>query len=278
MERKPRIQRGNFIEQGLGLIERFSEDIDLAMDRKVLVLIEIGARSLREPSSDRQIKTILYEVFSDQPFTGEPFSVPTVDPRRTFLEKVFLLHEEFSKPVEKIRYHRLSRHLYDLERLMDTQHAAAAMKDEALYAVIVEHRQNFNAIRGLDYSYHAPTHIMFIPPAPNTGQWEADYAEMRRVMIYGKSHDFSVLMHRMIELLHRFRYMRLPEQVLLRMKELKIDHPVLVQLIMEAQRTEMSADTKQEGSMITVPITRNAFTYFLNFKRINGEFIFDSLG
>jgi len=69
---------------------------------------------------------------------------------------------------------------------MDTEHAIAAMEDEAFYAIIVEHRRNFNAIRGLDYSYHAPKCIMFIPPDPVIGQWEADYAEMRRVMIYGK--------------------------------------------------------------------------------------------
>jgi hypothetical protein len=242
------------------------------------VLIEIGGRSLREPASDRQIKTILFEAFPDQPFAGKPFPVPTVDPKRTFLEKAFLLHEEFSKPVEKIRYQRLSRHLYDLERLMDTDHAVAAMKDESFYAVIVEHRRNFNAIRGLDYSYHAPTHIMFIPPDSVIGQWEADYAEMRRVMIYGKSHEFTILMHRMNELLHRFRYMRLPEEVLIRMEELKIDHPVLVQLIMEAQKTEFPESAKQEGSMTTIPVIHKTFTYLLNFKRIDGQLVFDSLG
>jgi len=277
---------GTSLSKAWGLIERFSEDIDLAMDRKVLgfpdefvskaqvaklrkeasafiatefrqelentllamgvpadqfklsveesdvedkdpqvlelgyhsalvpdayiaerVLIEIGARSLREPSSNREIKTILYEAFPDQPFAGEPFQIPTVDPKRTFLEKAFLLHEEFSKPVEKIRHHRLSRHLYDLERLMDTEHASAAMEDEAFYALIIEHRQHFNAIRGLDYSLHGPEHIMFIPPDEVIGQWEADYATMRRVMIYGVSHEFPDLMKRVLELLNRFRAM-----------------------------------------------------------------------
>lgn len=91
------------------------------------VLIEIGARSLREPSAEKNIQTILYEAFPDSPFSGIPFTVQTVKPMRTFLEKTFLLHEEFSKPGEKIRHDRLSRHLYDLERLMDTEHATAAL-------------------------------------------------------------------------------------------------------------------------------------------------------
>jgi predicted nucleotidyltransferase component of viral defense system len=242
------------------------------------VLIEIGARSLREPSSNRDIKTILYEAFPDQSFAGEPFWIPTVDPKRTFLEKAFLLHEEFSKPIEKIRHYRLSRHLYDLERLMDTEHATAAMEDKAFYAVIIEHRQHFNAIRGLDYSFHAPAHIMFIPPDEVIGQWEADYATMRRVMIYGSSHEFPVLMQRMLELLNRFRYKHIPQHVLVRMKELKIDHSTLVRLIMDAKRTELPENAKQEGSMVTIPVNRAAFTYFLNFGRIDGELVFESLG
>jgi len=76
------------------------------------VLIEIGARSLREPSSSREIKTILNEVFPDQAFSGNPFKILTVEPKRTMLEKAFLLHEEFQKPADKIRDLRLSRHLY----------------------------------------------------------------------------------------------------------------------------------------------------------------------
>lgn len=88
------------------------------------VLIEIGARSLREPSSLRQISTILSSVFSGQSFVGNPFEIMVVEPHRTMLEKIFLLHEEFLQPPEKGRYIRLSRHLYDLERLMDVDSGA----------------------------------------------------------------------------------------------------------------------------------------------------------
>jgi Nucleotidyl transferase AbiEii toxin, Type IV TA system len=65
------------------------------------VIIEIGARSLMEPASDRSIHTIIGKVTPNRPFSGTPFTVLTVDPKRTFLEKVFLLHEEFSKPKRK---------------------------------------------------------------------------------------------------------------------------------------------------------------------------------
>lgn len=43
------------------------------------------------------------------------FNVQVVIPTRIFIEKVLLLHEEFSKPIEKIRTERLTRHFYDFE-------------------------------------------------------------------------------------------------------------------------------------------------------------------
>jgi len=56
--------------------------------------------------------------------------IPTVLPIRTFLEKAFLLNEEYQKKVP--RSERMSRHLYDIERLMDTC-SGAAINDAELY-------------------------------------------------------------------------------------------------------------------------------------------------
>ena len=75
------------------------------------VLIEVSSRSLMEPIEERKINSILSESFPQQSFVSVPFTIPTVLPQRTFLEKIFLLHEEFSQEAEKIRIDRLSRHL-----------------------------------------------------------------------------------------------------------------------------------------------------------------------
>lgn len=44
----------------------------------------------------------------------------TVSPARTFLEKAFLLAEEFMK--DRPRTNRMSRHLYDIEKLSHTKY------------------------------------------------------------------------------------------------------------------------------------------------------------
>ena len=77
---------------------------------------------------------------------------------------MFLLHEEFSQAPEKIRINRLTRHLYDLEKLMDTEHGIEALINITLYNNIVAHREKFNAIRGIDYANHTHDKINIVPP------------------------------------------------------------------------------------------------------------------
>jgi hypothetical protein len=164
------------------------------------VLIEVSSRSLMEPIEERKINSILSENFPQQSFVTVPFALPTVLPQRTFLEKIFLLHEEFSKDAEKIRIDRLSRHLYDLEKLMDTEHGIEALKNKALYNNIVAHREKFNRLRGLDYANHIPSKISIIPPKSVVQHYERDYEAMTGFMIYGESLKFNQLMERILEL------------------------------------------------------------------------------
>lgn len=164
------------------------------------VLIEVSSRSLMEPIEERKINSILSESFPQQSFVTTPFTIPTVLPQRTFLEKVFLLHEEFSQEAEKIRIDRLSRHLYDLEKLMDTEHGIEALKNKHLYNNIVAHREKFNPLRGLDYSNHIPNKISIIPPDPVMKDYEKDYEAMTSFMIYGDPLKFDHLMKRILEL------------------------------------------------------------------------------
>lgn len=172
------------------------------------ILVEIGARSLREPYSQRQIRSIISETFPDQPWSGTPFTIPIVEPRRTFLEKAFLLHEGFLSGVEAFTPERKSRHLYDLERLMDTEHAEAALRDKTLYDTIIEHRQHFTPVRGLSYDRHQPALIQFVPPEAVRSVWDEDYRRMVESMIYGEPPDFTTLMLRLQELQVRFRNMK----------------------------------------------------------------------
>lgn len=164
------------------------------------VWIEVGSRSLIEPYEPRGINAILSSAV-------DTFVVPTVLPQRTFLEKIFLLHEEYTMPTDKLRLNRLSRHLYDLERLMDTEHGLTAIENLDLYRDIVRHRERFNPLRGLDYRFHEPRHIRIVPPESLLKAFEQDYATMSEFMIYGESLSFPDLIKRLDILQERMRKM-----------------------------------------------------------------------
>lgn len=174
---------------------------------KPRVLIEVGARSLMEPVDEKAIISMVSSEFSELPFAEKEITIPVVSPKRTFLEKIFLLHEEFQKETKFIRVERMSRHLYDLEKLMDTNHGIEALKDTALYNIIVDHRKNFNTIRGIDYANHTPKSINIVPPEETIKDWEKDYKTMQESMFYGDTISFDKLMERITELNTRIKTM-----------------------------------------------------------------------
>ncbi len=148
------------------------------------ILVEIGSRSLKEPFTPKTFTTFIAQQFATQPFADSPITIPVVNPERTFLEKIFLLHEEFQKPAEKIRVDRLSRHLYDIEKMSQTNIAQNALQDAVLYNTIVQHRAIFTALKDVDYSKHQPNYIAFLPPAHIMPLWKKDYEQMTESMIH----------------------------------------------------------------------------------------------
>ena len=166
------------------------------------IRIEFSCRSMQEPRERIDIRPLIAEAYPDL-FGKQEFPICAVVPTRTFLEKAFLLHEEFQK--EKPRSERMTRHLYDLERLMDTDFGKKALADPKMYADVVKHRSIFNTIRGIDYRTHHPSRIQFIPPEELVEIWRRDYERMQEYFIYGESLPYDQLIDRMKELQNRFR-------------------------------------------------------------------------
>jgi len=130
-------------------------------------------------------------------------------PERTFLEKMFLLHEEYQK--NKPRTTRMSRHLYDLEKIMDTSFAHSALQNTDLYRTIINHRKKFNNIQGVDYKTHSPALLQICPPPELTSEWEKDYIKLQQSFIYEKSVPYKELISRIQELTNRIRKIKLSD-------------------------------------------------------------------
>lgn len=158
------------------------------------VQIELGCRSLIEPFSIRTFNSFLDESYPDASFTGQPIHVPTVDPGRTLLEKIFLLHEEFQRPEKKVRVDRMSRHLFDIYKLATSPFADKVLLNQELYVEIVKHRLSFTKLGGVDYKLHNPGTINPIPPANLQDAWKRDYSIMQEQMIYADSPSFETML------------------------------------------------------------------------------------
>ena len=97
------------------------------------VKVEISCRSLMEPSEDVEMRSMIEDAYPNEEFSLPIFTVPTVVPGRTFLEKVFLLHEEFNRPNGCTHIERITRHMYDIVKMMDKPFAMEAMQNVQLY-------------------------------------------------------------------------------------------------------------------------------------------------
>lgn len=159
------------------------------------VKVEISGRSMSEPVGEVALDAMIDQVYPKAPFAEPKFMVRAVLPERTFLEKVFLLHEEFTKPKELIRVERMSRHMYDIGQMLKTPIAERAINDAELYRQIIAHRRAFIGLRGFNYDTLYPATLNIVPPASIIEQWKADYENMRLHMIYGDSVSFEVLVN-----------------------------------------------------------------------------------
>ncbi|MCL2246867.1 MAG: nucleotidyl transferase AbiEii/AbiGii toxin family protein [Lentimicrobiaceae bacterium] len=160
---------------------------------KPSVLLEIGSRSLMEPSTVCSFRSLIGEHFPEQPFADENVNIQCVNPERTFLEKLFLLHEEHQRPVEKMLIDGRSRHFYDICQINKTPFAEKAIADKELYKSIVAHRERFSKMKGVDYTSHFPPNLNPIPSAELMPRWKQDYIEMRGNMIVGDAPGFEEL-------------------------------------------------------------------------------------
>ena len=179
----------------------FGESTDYIKPR---VMLEVGARSLMEPTTDARVHSLVETALPDVRTSLISPQIPTATIEKTFLEKAFLLHELFSTDAGA-HAGRKSRHLYDLEKMMDEPFAEAAIRDDALWEAISHHRQVFTSMKDVDYTPDIRKRITLVPPEEFMNEWRDDYETMRGTMVFGSSPSFEDLIKRMQELERRFK-------------------------------------------------------------------------
>lgn len=167
------------------------------------VKLEIGARSLLEPTEGAEVTSILEETLPIST-TIQEVKIPTALAEKTFLEKAFLLHELFSTSTRR-GADRKSRHLYDLAQMMKTDIANRAIGNDNLWKAIHHHRELFTSMNGVDYTPDIRQRIQLLPPEDIIDLWRNDYKDMQTSMIFGETPSFTELMETIKKLENLFR-------------------------------------------------------------------------
>lgn len=159
------------------------------------VKIESGAKSALDP---HEVRPIMPYLGADLP-DGEALTVPgvtTIDPERTLLDKVLILHGMpfwFEAKGTLRGNGRMSRHYYDVHRMMAAPVGEKALVDDALVDDCVRHARMFfhRSNTGLDVAKRGtfrlrPTPAMLDP-------LRQDYAAMA-TMIFGDVPTFDAVL------------------------------------------------------------------------------------
>jgi Nucleotidyl transferase AbiEii toxin, Type IV TA system len=157
------------------------------------VKIEAGAKSALDPNAPLSVRPYVAGELADFDLTVP--NVTTVDPVRTFWDKVLILHSLRRSFEDRGTLRgggqRVSRHYYDVDRVLRTDIGRRAVADLAMAEDCLRHERMFFKRAGQDTA--VPGSFALMPPAAMLDQLRLDYAAMA-VMIFGEVPAFKAVM------------------------------------------------------------------------------------
>lgn len=207
---------GTSLSKAWHIIERLSEDVDLAIDHSFFgvnltnknqrdKLRKLSRKYIMETLAeqlDRNLSEMGISGYTIERVTSTDSGTPIAsdkDPTVILVNyesvcndrvgyilprvKVEISCLSMSEPSEEMpRSLRMSRHLYDMYLLKDTGFGREALTDTDLYETIVKHRSLYYVDKRVDYNRHHPSLINFCPPDKVVDVWKSDYANMLEPM------------------------------------------------------------------------------------------------
>ena len=156
---------------------------------KPIVLIETGTKSEHLPMEEIEVHSLLEDAIVE---IHSKAVVKVLSPKRTFWEKVTLLHAENNiNRVERVK-ERLSRHLYDIVMLGRNSIGAEAMKDLALLNTVAKHKAFYYRSNAAKYNEAKIGTLKIVPKGEILEAFRVDYEKMRS-MFSGEIIEFDVI-------------------------------------------------------------------------------------
>ena len=156
---------------------------------KPQIELEIGAMSAMIPKTKLLIAPYCAKV--TQRIAGNlDLTVNVIEAKKTFWDKVTILHVEAFRPETKNQPARYSRHYYDLYQMLNSAVKNEAMSDLKLLNDIVNFKAKFYPQGWAKYDLAKKGEYKLIPEDYRVKQLEQDYVQMKE-MIFGTYPSFD---------------------------------------------------------------------------------------
>ena len=153
------------------------------------ILLEIGPLASWSPSDVFDVKPYAATHFP-QVFSQPTCRVPTILAKRTFWEKVTILHQEAHRDPKKPMPPRYSRHYYDLALLGQSTVKEQALSDPGLLDEVVHFKQRFYPCAWARYELAQAGTLRILPPDERRKEVAGDYDKTQE-MIFAKHLAFA---------------------------------------------------------------------------------------
>jgi hypothetical protein len=156
------------------------------------ILLEIGPLASWSPSDSFEIEAYAAKAFPDL-FERAVCRVHAIAAKRTFWEKLTILHQESNRDAGKPLPPRYSRHYYDLAIMAKSSVKADALADMELLEQVVAFKQKFYPAAWAKFEEAKPGSITLLPPEFRIDELAKDYKAMEH-MIFDKPLSFEEIL------------------------------------------------------------------------------------
>src|SRR5574344_1286626 len=156
------------------------------------IRLEIGPLAEWTPWEERKITPYAEEFYPDK-FSLAATKVKTIMAKRTFWEKITILHKEANRPADKPVPTRQSRHFYDVFCMAGKQVKNEALADVGVLMEKVKFTKKFYPQPWSRFEDIEEGNIKLTPPVHSFASLRKDYANMSE-MFFGNYPDFDEIL------------------------------------------------------------------------------------
>ena len=166
------------------------------------IRLEIGPLAAWTPTMTKPITPYVAEVYPGS-FKNKSTAILMVESKRTFWEKVTILHKEAHRTKNKTPQ-RYSRHYYDVYMLFNHDDHHEMLDDTELLYKVVEFKKKFYRDNSAEYDDAIPSKIQLLPNQTQLKNLEDDYESMKE-MFFSEPISFDIILKGLSELTSEIR-------------------------------------------------------------------------